>query len=158
MKGGVDIEQGTHEELLNIEGGVYSGLVNAQKVELLDDDADTSDVTEELKEDLKPADELVRQTTNQDEKQSAKKNKGFFGTIGLFLYEQRALWRFYIPVVASAAGAGAAFPIQSWLFAKLIAVFQLTGQSLAHAANFWALMFFILALGTAASYGLMGYS
>lgn len=52
----------------------------------------------------------------------------------------------------------AAFPLQSWLFAKLIAVFQLTGQSLAHAANFWALMFFILALGTAASYGLMGYS
>ncbi|GCB21237.1 leptomycin B resistance protein pmd1 [Aspergillus awamori] len=158
MKGGVDIEQGTHEELLNIEGGVYSGLVNAQKVELLDDDDEhTSDITEELKEDFKPADELVRQSTNQDGKESAK-NKGFFGSIGLFLYEQRALWRFYIPVVASAAGAGAAFPLQSWLFAKLIGVFQLTGQRLAHAANFWALMFFILALGTASSYGLMGYS
>ncbi|GAQ47070.1 ABC multidrug transporter [Aspergillus niger] len=158
MKGGVDIEQGTHEDLLKIDGGVYSGLVNAQKVELLDDDTATSDITEELKEDLEPADGLVRMSTNQDGNKSTMKNKGFFGSIGLFLYEQRALWRFYIPVVASAAGAGAAFPLQSWLFAKLIAVFQLTGQSLAHAANFWALMFFILALGTAASYGLMGYS
>lgn len=106
MKGGVDIEQGTHEDLLKIDGGVYSGLVNAQKVELLDDDTATSDITEELKEDLEPADELVRMSTNQDGKQSIKKNKGFFGSIGLFLYEQRALWRFYIPVVASAAGAG----------------------------------------------------
>lgn len=176
MKGGVDIEQGTHEELVKIEGGVYNGLVNAQKVELLDDDdTATSDVTEELKEDLNPMDEVVRQPTDQNSKE-LEKNKGFFGSIGLFLYEQRALWRFYIPVVASAAGAGgkhariampiytnkymllAAFPLQSWLFAKLIAVFQLTGQRLAHAANFWALMFFILALGTAASYGLMGYS
>lgn len=106
MKGGVDIEQGTHEDLLKIDGGVYSGLVNAQKVELLDDDTATSDITEELKEDLEPADGLVRMSTNQDGNKSTMKNKGFFGSIGLFLYEQRALWRFYIPVVASAAGAG----------------------------------------------------
>ena len=52
----------------------------------------------------------------------------------------------------------AAFPLQSWLFAKLIHVFQLTGRQLADAANFWALMFFILALGVALSYSIVGYS
>jgi hypothetical protein len=52
----------------------------------------------------------------------------------------------------------AAFPLQSWLFANLIDVFRLTGQKLVDAANFWALMFFILSLGIAACYAVVGYS
>ncbi|OOF91973.1 hypothetical protein ASPCADRAFT_509887 [Aspergillus carbonarius ITEM 5010] len=157
MKGGVDIEQGTHEELLAIENGVYHGLVNAQKLDLQDDETGASDATEELKEDLKPTDPMV-QHKQDDSKSPQTKNRGFFGSIGLFLYEQRAHWQFYLPAVISAAGAGAVFPLQSWLFAKLIEVFQYTGQRLVHAANFWALMFFILALGTGICYGTLGYA
>jgi hypothetical protein len=51
----------------------------------------------------------------------------------------------------------AAYALQSWLFAQLIQVFRFTGQKLKDAANFWALMFFVLALAMAVSYFLVGY-
>jgi ABC-type multidrug transport system fused ATPase/permease subunit len=50
------------------------------------------------------------------------------------------------------------FSIQSWLFAKLIDTFRYIGQDLLDAADFWALMFFILALGMGACYSMIGYS
>lgn len=54
--------------------------------------------------------------------------------------------------------ASAGYALQSWLFARLIQVFQFTGQKLVDAANFWALMFFILALAMAAFYFTLGVS
>jgi len=48
--------------------------------------------------------------------------------------------------------------LQSWLFAQLIQVFQFTGEKLVNAANFWALMFFILALAIAAFYFILGWA
>lgn len=50
----------------------------------------------------------------------------------------------------------AGYALQSWLFAQLVQVFQFTGQKLVNAANFWALMFFILALAMAAFYFILG--
>ena len=52
----------------------------------------------------------------------------------------------------------AGYALQSWLFARLIQVFQLTGQKLVDAANFWALMFFVLALAMATFYFILGIS
>lgn len=52
----------------------------------------------------------------------------------------------------------AGFSLQSWLFARLVQVFQFTGEKLVHAANFWALMFFILALAMATFYLMLGFS
>ena len=51
----------------------------------------------------------------------------------------------------------AAFPLQSWLFARLVQVFQYTGEKLVQAANFWSLMFFILALVMALFYFDVGF-
>lgn len=52
----------------------------------------------------------------------------------------------------------AAFAFQSWLFAKLVQVFQFTGSKLIEAANFWSLMFFVLALAMGAFYFDLGYA
>lgn len=52
----------------------------------------------------------------------------------------------------------AAYPLQSWLFAKLIEVFSFTGQELTDAANFWSLWFFVLSLGIAACYSAVGFA
>jgi hypothetical protein len=52
----------------------------------------------------------------------------------------------------------AGYALQSWLFANLVKVFQYTGQKLVNAANFWALMFFILALAMAAFYFMLGWA
>ncbi|RAH47361.1 ABC transporter ATP-binding protein [Aspergillus brunneoviolaceus CBS 621.78] len=160
MKGGVDVEQGTHEELLAIEDGVYSGLVNAQTLELLD--AEGSDIQDEMDDtddddDAKSAKMSLKRFGKEEELEKSK-NRGFFGSIGVFLYENRGQWRFYFPALIGAAGAGAAYPIQSWLFARIIQVFQYSGDKLVHAANFWALMFLVLALGNGVCYALIGYS
>ncbi|KAF5857815.1 hypothetical protein ETB97_005224 [Aspergillus alliaceus] len=158
LKGGINVEQGTHEELLENDTGLYYGLVHAQKLELLaEGDSDRSEITHELEE-VKLAHFALNEQPQAEEPNKADKRRGFFSSIGLILYEQRAYWPFYLLTVISAVGAGAAFPLQSWLFAKLINVFQYTGQELVDAANFWALMFFILALAVALCYCIVGYS
>ena len=52
----------------------------------------------------------------------------------------------------------ATFAVQSFLFAKLVQVFQYLGQKLLDAGNFWSLMFFIEAIGVAACYFVLGYT
>lgn len=52
----------------------------------------------------------------------------------------------------------AAYPLQSWLFAKLIQVFSFRDQELTDAANFWSLWFFVLSLGIAACYSAVGFA
>ncbi|OGM40492.1 lipid A export ATP-binding/permease protein msbA [Aspergillus bombycis] len=159
MKGGVNVEQGTHDELLADEKGVYHDLVHAQKLELLaEDETDESDIAHRLKEEVQLAHLALDDKPQMEEEVKKSKTRGFFSSVGLLLYEQRANWPFYLTTIFGAVGAGAAFPLQSWLFAKLIHVFQYTGQQLADAADFWALMFFILALGVALCYSIVGYS
>ena len=47
---------------------------------------------------------------------------------------------------------GALFPMQAFLYAKVVAAFQLTGPALTSQGNFWALMWFILAIVIAVAY------
>ncbi|RAL07161.1 ABC transporter ATP-binding protein [Aspergillus homomorphus CBS 101889] len=158
MKGGINVEQGTHEQLLKMEDGVYSGLVHAQTLELAGiDEDDSEEETDQTDDDAKSA-RFSMQKLEQEEEMEKSKKRGFFGSIGLFVYENRQHWRFYLPALIGAAGAGGAYPIQSWLFARIIQVFQYSGDKLVHAANFWGLMFFVLALGNAACYATVGYS
>lgn len=48
--------------------------------------------------------------------------------------------------------------LQSWFFARIIQVFQYTGEKLRSSGNFWALMYFVLALAEAVAYFTLGYS
>lgn len=106
MKGGVDVEQGTHEELLAIEDGVYSGLVNAQTLELLDaEGSDIHDEMDDTDDDAKSAKMSLKKFGKEEELEKSK-NRGFFGSIGVLLYENRGQWRFYLPALLGAAGAG----------------------------------------------------
>ncbi|KAH8422518.1 ABC transporter ATP-binding protein [Aspergillus melleus] len=159
MKAGVSVEQGTHDELLTIENGVYSGLVNAQQLELATEaDTDSTESLHELKEEATARTLSVHEDERKGVNADETKSKGFFGTIGLMLYEQRTLWPYYILTLIACMGAGGAYALQSWLFAKLLEVFQFRGQKLADAANFWALMFFILALAIGVFYFFLGFA
>ncbi|KAF7592329.1 hypothetical protein BBP40_000385 [Aspergillus hancockii] len=159
MKGGIDVEQGSHEELLAIDDGLYHNLVHAQRLDLLaEDETDPTEVTQGLKEEVNLAHVALQEPRQDEDVTGTVKNRGFFSSVGLVLYEQRANWPLYLTTLIGAIGAGAAFPLQSWLFAQLIQVFQYTGEKLVDEANFWALMFFILALAIAVSYCTVGYS
>ena len=49
----------------------------------------------------------------------------------------------------------AVFPLQAYLFSKLVVIFQLHGQDLINSGKFWALMYFILGLDDILSYFLI---
>ncbi|KAJ5626849.1 hypothetical protein N7528_004276 [Penicillium herquei] len=157
LRGGVNFEIGTHEELLAMENGLYRGLVNAQKLDIA---ADEEHDPEEVEAALEKPDSFTADASYEpeSEKTAKVKNRGFFTSIGVFLYEIRTHWVLCILTLLGVLGAGAAFPVQSWLFANLINAFSLTGKELSHAANFWSLWFFVLALGNAACYGMIGYA
>ncbi|KAK5102811.1 hypothetical protein LTS08_003612 [Lithohypha guttulata] len=164
LKDGIKIEEGTHEQLLSVAGSLYSGLTAAQKIEEQETDPDNEHPMnkEGLSSGERHLDEVGRSKSHAssfatDSEKAAEtasyQRKGFFGSVGVLLSEQRAQWPIYVIILISAMSCGAANAIQSWIFAQLIQVFQYTGQRLVSAANFWSLMFFILALVVGMSYG-----
>lgn len=107
MKSGVNVEQGTHDELLEIENGVYSGLVNAQQLELATEaDEDSTESLHELKEEATARTMSIYENQDGKVKEETTKSKGFFGTIGLMLWEQRVNWLFYTLTLTACACAG----------------------------------------------------
>ena len=107
MKGGVNVEQGTHEELLTVEKGVYHDLVHAQKLELLaEDETNESEIAHELKEEIQLARSALDDKPQMEEENKKHRNRGFFRSIGRILYEQRANWAFYLTTIFGAVGAG----------------------------------------------------
>ena len=160
LRDGTKIEEGTHEELISHEDGLYAGLVQAQKLE-----EHTTMEHEEIEKSESVAltktassKEMEPETPEPEAQTPKSKKRGFFRSVGLFLYEQRRHWPSYALTVVAAAFCGAAFALQSWFFAKLIQAFQFTGQKLIDAANFWALMFFIMAIVTGVAYFTLGSS
>ncbi|KAL2828330.1 P-loop containing nucleoside triphosphate hydrolase protein [Aspergillus pseudoustus] len=161
IKDGANVEEGTHESLLALEG-VYHGLVHAQQLDPLSDIAADTIAENKLQSELQDpstlddADEKVEEQP-ADEPAKAKE-MGIFHSVGVLAREQRAHWWIFGIILVAAAGAGSAYALQSWLFARLIEVFQFTGQRLVDAADFWALMFFVLALCVAVCYFTLGFS
>lgn len=157
LRGGTNVEEGSHEELMAKPDGIYHGLVHAQRLEIVsasnavvDQGVDIADVDSQF---LKKG---LRDRDDEDSKHLSAIRQGFFRDFGLLLYEQRGHWLLYVFILGAAAGAGSASALQSWLFAKLVQVFRFTGEKLVLAANFWSLMFFILALSMAFFYFSIG--
>ncbi|PQE27121.1 putative leptomycin B resistance pmd1 protein [Rutstroemia sp. NJR-2017a WRK4] len=145
LRKGKLVEEGTHEGLLTDPNGAYSALVNAQQLSLGETLEAESDPTEAM-------DPLIRKMTSAGKETAASevvtyKPRGLFGSFGVLMYEQRSRLPWYLILLFGSMGAGACYPIQAYIFAQLISVFQYTGAQLTAAANHWSLMFFILAIG-----------
>jgi ATP-binding cassette subfamily B (MDR/TAP) protein 1 len=159
LKKGKLVEQGTHDSLLDNENGAYWALVNAQKLSMGEEFAAESDLIEELS-----TDPLVRATSTAsgvakaEEVESDWEPKGFFGSFGLLMREQTVLWKWYLILLVGCAGGASGYPIQAYIFAQLLNVFTYVGQALRDASNHWALMYFILAIGIAVAYFILGSS
>jgi len=174
LRHGKKVEEGTHEELLSVADGVYSGLVYAQTIQEDRTPAHSTEAEDSMLEaersishNSKPRGRIASFASSvaaegakaeQGTQASLYKKKGVVKTVGVLLYEQRARWPYYGLVLLTAMACAAAFALQSWFFAQLVQTFQYTGARLIDAANFWSLMFFILALAVAASYATLGTS
>ncbi|RMD40861.1 hypothetical protein DV735_g4278, partial [Chaetothyriales sp. CBS 134920] len=159
VRDGVKIEEGSHEYLMSIQDGLYNALVNAQQIEshAVADEAEAGDAKPSLpRSDTKSSLDVT--LPEEHNTRSPDKKGSFFSSVGLLMYEQRQHWWLYLLTILSAMGAGAAFPLQAWIFSKLIEVFTFTGRELIRAGNHWSLMFFILAIEQAISYFFLGYA
>ncbi|KAF3016964.1 hypothetical protein E8E15_004968 [Penicillium rubens] len=160
MKDGRNCEEGSHQELM-LKEGIYHSLVHAQQLEPLTDlmDADVPDSILSQKEEVKPQVHTTKEGSDHpQDSPELERGFGFFHSFGVLIYENRSHWLLYALTLIGAVGAGSGFSLQSWLFARLVEVFQFTGQKLVDAANFWALMFFILAVAIATFYFMLGFS
>jgi ATP-binding cassette, subfamily B (MDR/TAP), member 1 len=181
LKKGKVIQQGKHEELMADRDGAYWALASAQQLSMGDDDDDAI-IVGDSKNNRFTMETLVLEKFDVEgeiktsDAEPAYETRGFMGSFGGLLWEQRSQWRWYTLMMISALGAGgksfqsdfpqsitdylitAAFPLQSYLFANLISVFNYWGEYLKNLTNFWCLMFFILAAGVGISYFILGWS
>ena len=167
MSEGRIIEQGTHDGLLEKQGAYYS-LVNAQRISSENEekktreDVEDEDLNEKL-EDLPPAEKIAtkekleRMVTQKSVSSQVLKGKGplkgpqyslwtLIKVVGNF--NKAEPWLMGIGLLFSVV-AGGGNPTQSVFFAKSIVALSLPpsmfGQ-LRHDANFWSLMYLMLAI------------
>ncbi|KAF1996643.1 leptomycin B resistance protein pmd1 [Amniculicola lignicola CBS 123094] len=157
LRQGKLVEQGSHEELLKDELGVYFGLVHAQKlaIEAVEDEDDDEVVLHKTKtsaterSEAQHAQEERSSTANED---LEYKQQGLLRSFGRIIVEQRHQWLLYTLITCGIFIAGAIYPIQAYVFAKVIEVFTFPKAKLVKEGNFWAGMFGVEAAAVGLAY------
>jgi ATP-binding cassette, subfamily B (MDR/TAP), member 1 len=156
------VEQGTHDELLRSDGR-YARLVEAQSIE--ERSNTTTDVSEIPHED--PEKDLIRQissfkpTTMGKSSTTAEPEPGTLGyslirCIFLMFLEQKSLYGYFFLSMIACLIAGAVFPGQALIFSRIFVVFTLPPHEGQPKADFYSLMFFVIALGCLVAYFIIG--
>jgi ATP-binding cassette subfamily B (MDR/TAP) protein 1 len=104
LRDGKLAEEGTHEQLLEIPEGVYSGFVKAQAVEMGEETFE-DDISEEMDQ-VAEADKDSKNSSEVTEERPDFKQGGFIGSFGLLLFEQRSRWIMYTLTLLGAMGGG----------------------------------------------------
>jgi ABC-type multidrug transport system fused ATPase/permease subunit len=161
LRKGKLVEEGTHDELVQHEAGVYRGLVYAQELAMEPEGA--NDISEEAQ--LERVNTIDAKRANAQETESIKsaedpeyKERGLVLSFGRLLYEQRSQWLLYSISTVGILMAGAIYPLQAFVFAKVIEVFTFTGDKLVSRGNFWAGMFGVEAAAVGIAYFVLGYA
>ncbi|KAF5232808.1 hypothetical protein FAUST_8534 [Fusarium austroamericanum] len=156
MAKGETIEQGSHNELLE-RGGTYSRLVRLQdlgKGSASSDDEDDDPVKHEAGAHLDPVLSRASQHVVADITQSDAISYGLLKGLWLVIREQRPLWfSGFILVIISVLG-GATYPALAILFSRTMKAFETIDVS---EANFFSLMFFVVALANFVIYAVAGW-
>lgn len=160
LKKGKVVEDGNHDSLIKLEGGVYQGLVEAQALTLgdqqddgdsSDDNADVDSLTREKSRAKSTHGDIEEEAGNGDLK---SKMPNLFQSFGRLFYESSNYWYLMFITLVFAAGAGASIPLQAWLFARSISIFRYQNdpEDLMDRASFSSTMWTVLAIGVAVSY------
>lgn len=168
MTSGKVIEQGTHSELLEHDG-LYAAMVRAQDLgakagepEFLEG-SEGDDVRVALDRPLTvqrtQSETLPKATEPRVEHLSA-------GTVGyslgkciwIMLKEHPDLYVWYLVIAFGGLIGGGTYPAQAIIFSRLINVFTLQGSEAKDQADFYALMFFLLAIANLFGYFSIGWA
>ncbi|KAL4944172.1 hypothetical protein BDV06DRAFT_188011 [Aspergillus oleicola] len=161
MSYGRIVEQGTHEELIALQGS-YAALVKAQ--DLHSSLSKPQETTSPKLEGVDVSDEKLlsgSNTPSTDENQPTSniksvKKRSIWEMLFLLLREQKSVYRELLAIAVGCIIAAGTHPGQAILFSKLIQVFNPYGEPDQSSANFYALMFFIIAIGNLVAYNIVG--
>ena len=163
MNEGRVIETGTHESLLDAEGAYYR-LVQAQNLGTDSKESYATKASSEASQDDEDLALTKTKTTNSlGPFKSALKEEDFSRKWSLayclvvIIRENRRYWPYFVGAFIASCAGGGAFPAQAVVFSRAVTVFQYSGSTLRSKGNFWALIFFVLALGVLVSYALIGF-
>ena len=156
MRQGELVEEGTHESLLRNEDSVYHGLVHAQELtmeaeEEIDTDKAALQKVNTAETEKSDSGRTARDHASTDDSENKKKQR-FLSSSGRLIVEQSHHWILYTISILGILGAAAVYPLQAWVFAKLIQVFTKPGPELVKEGNFWAGMFGVQAAVVFISY------
>ena len=163
MSYGQILEQGSHRELIERDGH-YASLVRAQDLGGQAGEADFSQ--EEADAGLERRITLQRTQTSTKPVSVEKEIEHLtVGTVGyslircifLMLAEQKGLYGWFFLSCCACCIGGGTFVAQALLFSRLIRVFTLPQQEAQNQANFYSLMFFIVAVANWFAYFCVGW-
>lgn len=167
MKEGQIHEQGTHRELLERDG-LYAAMVRAQD---LGTKATEGDIERELQATQDVEDTLGRKVTLQrtqsqyntveldrevEQLAAGTLDYSLIRCIWIMLKENANLYYWYAATIVGGIIGGGTYPAQAVIFSRLVRVFTLQGSEARQEANFWALMFFVLAIANLFAYFTIG--
>lgn len=169
MDKGQVTEQGTHEHLMSL-GGRYSRMVSDLAENSLGSKQAPIIIRSQPSHDSTPAPspEKVASDTGaektsprsqsqlEDGKLVPNQARSLFTSILTIFQDQKHLIKWMLFGLAFCVVAGAVYPGQAIVFGKTIAVLQKTGSDLDSSSRFWALMWFVLALGVLIAFGAIG--
>ena len=169
MSGGKIVEQGTHSDLLKFDG-LYAAMVRAQDLsagtrldDLSHEPAETTNSNETCEALNVPTRTLSEDTPRSSDITTEHLVAGTIGysllkCIWIMLKEHSDLYVWYAIIVSGALIGGGTYPAQAVIFSRLINVFTLQGQEARDRANFWALMFFVLAIANFVAFFSIGWA
>ncbi|KAI5277102.1 putative ABC transporter [Aureobasidium subglaciale] len=170
MTSGRVVEQGTHSELLERDG-LYAAMVRAQDLGFAvtgKEPETTSSGSEEPMKAEKADIEIDAASTKENETDSdvpgLTADKLVAGTLNfslikcilIMLREHSDLYPWYLLIMLVYLTVGGTQPAQAIIFSRLIRVFTLEGSEAKRQADFYALMFFVLAIVNLFGYFLIG--
>lgn len=168
MSNGRIVEQGSHRALVECDG-LYAAMVRAQdlgtgitKDDLSSDGDEKQDALgSHPEEHFKRAqsETMVKsQQSSVDYLSAGTLNYSLFRCVFTMIKENEALYPWYLVLFAAYIMVGGTYPAQAVIFARLINVFTLPAAEGKSQADFYALMFFVIALANLVGYFCVGIS
>ncbi|PQK17486.1 hypothetical protein BB8028_0007g06810 [Beauveria bassiana] len=164
MAEGAVIEQGTHEELLQVNGA-YARLVNAQNLDNGQNQGEEGEKQDSnaAADEEQPLDEATTTTSEETVNGAPEETRqtmghGLFKILCIIVSKHPQLWWRFAIMGSVAALAGGGFPASAVLFAKVMNAFTLaTDKDMVQQGDFYSLMFFVVALAILAIYFFFGF-